>query len=101
MCERQEIRHENLEVLLKVMELPIGSRANNYCFLTAANVVDLTEIAPLQDVYMESTEDENGVLIGWSVLDDDLYDNFTVLYCVAAENAQHACIVRLLMISLC
>jgi len=71
------------------------------CFLAAAAViVDVTAVAPLQDVYMESTEDENGVLINWSVSDKDLYDNFTVLYCVAADNAQHVCSVRVLLTSI-
>jgi len=51
----------------------------------ARNVSDLTAIEPLQDVYMESTEDGSGVLISWSVLDEELYDNFTVLYCVGAH----------------
>jgi len=45
----------------------------------------------LQDVYMESTEDENGVLISWSASDEQLYDNFTVLYCVGAQNILHGC----------
>ena len=68
------------------------------CF-TANNVVDLTEIARLQDVYMESTEDGDGVLISWSVLEQDFYENFTVLYCVGAEDDQHRCSVccRLLL----
>jgi len=56
------------------------------------NIADVTEIVPLQDVYMESTEDGNGVLISWSVMDKELYDNFTVLYCgAAAQNVHHRC----------
>lgn len=65
-------------------------------------VTGLTAIEPLQDVYMESTEDGKGVLISWSVLNEELYDNFTVLYCVGAQNVRHQCNVcsRLLIMIL-
>jgi len=56
-----------------------------------ANVTDLTGIVPLQDVFLETTEDGNGVLIGWSVSDDDLYDNYTVFYCVGKQHVRHRC----------
>jgi len=62
-------------------------------FLNGKCVVVLTEIAALRDVCMESTSDGKGVTISWTVLHSDLYDNFTVLYCVPSQNVRHACSV--------
>jgi len=71
--------------------------------LLYTDVSDLTDIEPLQDVYMESTEDGKGVLISWSVLEGELYDNFTVLYCVGAHqcNVCFRLLITILLIVLC
>jgi len=49
----------------------------------------------LTDVVLETTADDSGVIIEWSIDEKTSFDNFTLLYCVGEQDDISVCYVSM------